>query len=399
MKGAVCPGCKRNNHDVYGTAWLSSIRSVCSTPSVNKTSYENKNWINDVMINIRESMDDLPTLELFAKINKIGNEKFLFEKNNSATMIDSAIFSSNELELHATNEVPQDMQETSFVGGLEMENIGQDRDNPKNMIKFEGQDWEQHDNNWRAHQKKDKSTISEMVSKNVAAQSDSRANRIVKDDLSILTNVKIIAPYPMGGCNKTDPAAIICTATGELTLTSMDNTKISVKACFSEQVDGTIISPTTMVVQHKERYVGWLQHANIDNKDGTIRLLGRQGHDDIIFKTYMKNDLWYHDQDSIGQAKPKINRLINNSANYELWHQRLAYPGMKTMQCMHHHAKGVPKLKGNAFYACPSCLPEKLSKKATDDPPLHPNVKTRRKLILSSVPHHRRSDIFDGDED
>ena len=28
---------------------------------------------------------------------------------------------------------------------------------------------------------------------------------------------------------------------------------------------------------------------------------------------------------------------------------------------MYHHAKGIPKLKGNAFYACPSCIPEKLN--------------------------------------
>ena len=44
------------------------------------------------MQNIRESMDDLPQSKIFAKIHKLGNEKFLFEKNQSAKMIDSAIF-------------------------------------------------------------------------------------------------------------------------------------------------------------------------------------------------------------------------------------------------------------------------------------------------------------------
>jgi deoxyuridine 5'-triphosphate nucleotidohydrolase len=179
--------------------------------------------------------------------------------------------------------------------------------------------------------------------------------------MSLLKNVSIIEPYPMGGCNKNDPAAIICTAKGTLQLSSIDGTKLSVQAYYSDQVDGTIISPTTIVVQHKERFVGWLQHANVEANDGTIKLLGRQGVEDIIFKIYMSNDLWYHDRVSLGNNDAKVNRLLNNSATYELWHQRMIHPGKTTMECMHHHAIGVPKLKGNAFYACPSCIPEKLS--------------------------------------
>ena len=75
----------------------------------------------------------------------------------------------------------------------------------------------------------------------------------------------------------------------------------------------------------------------------------------------MSNDLWYHDKLSLQQHQPTNNRMLNNSANYELWHQRLIHPGMNTMDNMHKHALGIPKLKGNAFYACPSCMPEKLS--------------------------------------
>ena len=52
---------------------------------------------------------------------------------------------------------------------------------------------------------------------------------------------------------------------------------------------------------------------------------------------------------------------MSNAAQYELWHQRLGHPGKTTMECMHHHSIGIPSLKGNTFYGCPTCMPEKLS--------------------------------------
>ena len=140
------------------------------------------------------------------------------------------------------------------------------------------------------------------------AQLDSGANRIVTDDLSLLTNIKMIDPYPMGGCNKNHPAAIICTATDTLQLSSMNGTKLSVTAYYSNQVDGTIISPTTIIVQHKEHYVGWLHHANVASSEGTITLIGGQGIDDVTFRIHMENDLWYHDRKSLGNAKAEVKR-------------------------------------------------------------------------------------------
>ena len=135
-----------------------------------------------------------------------------------------------------------------------MTRTGKDQDNPP-IIDFEGQDWHQQDDTWIPGQN-NAPTMNKAKADPIHAQSDSGANRIVTDNLSILRNVRQIEPYPMGGCNKDDPAAIICTATGDLQLESIDGTKIIVKAYYSEQVDGTIISPTTIVVQHKDRYVG-----------------------------------------------------------------------------------------------------------------------------------------------
>ena len=67
------------------------------------------------MQHICESMDDLPQSKLFAKIHKLGNEKFLFDKNQSAKMIDSAIFSLEELNQHEDIQDSPDMNTISSI--------------------------------------------------------------------------------------------------------------------------------------------------------------------------------------------------------------------------------------------------------------------------------------------
>ena len=290
-------------------------------------------------------MNDLPIPKLFAKINRISNDKFFHDRRDN--IIDSAIIEDDDIKQDILIEQTiMNTEPMTNISKLTMARTGKDKDNPLHELVQEE----------HIHP-----IINKAVNNHTPAQSDSGANRIVTDNLDLLTNVKQITPYPMGGCNKNDPAAIICTATGDLQMTAINGTKLTIRAYYSEQVDGTIISPTTIVVQHTDRFVGWLQYAEIESNQGTIKLIGRQGQEDVTFRTFMSNDLWYHDTQSLQPSQPKINRMLNNSANYELWHQRLIHPGMNTMDNMHKHAIGIPKLKGNAFYACPSCMPEKLS--------------------------------------
>ena len=194
-------------------------------------------------------------------------------------------------------------------------------------------------------------------------QNDSGANRIVTDDLSSLRNVKIIDPIPMGGCNKNDEVAITCTAIGQLPIRTIDGQELLTKAYYSAEVDGTIISPTAMVQQHISSYNAWLKYCDCDNKEGTLKLVGRNNIPTLSFKIYCHNDLWYHDQSSVGNTSlPTINHL-SNAASYELWHQRTAHAGINTLETLHKHVQGVPALKGNAFYRCPSCMSGKLCTK------------------------------------
>ncbi len=197
------------------------------------------------------------------------------------------------------------------------------------------------------------------------SQSDSGANRVVTDDITKLLEVRNIDPVPMSGCNKDDDSAIVCTAIGKLPIQTMSGEILYVTCYYSEEVDGTIISPTAICSQYRDRFYGWMQYANCRNKKGTITLLGDNDEDNEIFEVYSNNDLWFHEPHTIGPVLdcPKLNRLLSNAARYELWHQRTAHSGQKTMEILHNHADGVPKLKGNAFYRCPSCMSGKLATK------------------------------------
>ena len=198
-------------------------------------------------------------------------------------------------------------------------------------------------------------------------QSDSGANRVVTDDLSRLVKVHNIEDYPMGGCNKSDPAAIVCTKSGFLPMVSKEGTTILVKAYYSNLVDGTIISPTAIVEQHSDIYSGWIHYADCENKTGYIDLIGKRGGDNTRFYLTSTNGLWYHDDTSTHHSNKKHRsshvKALNSAAQYELWHQRTAHAGSRCLSILHNHVKGVPKLRGNSFYRCPSCMSGKLCTK------------------------------------
>ena len=290
-------------------------------------------WIRRLMTKVNETMNDMPTLRLLKHIRQQRIENLHQNTTPAHFLIDSHVLTSDTTIEHIDTHMPL------------CHDIGL---NPKT-------------GSYQA-------TINTMTippETPTIAQSDSGANRIVTDNLSLLTHVKHITPMPMGGCNKEDSAAIICTATGILTITGKNNDIIKVKAYYSEEVDGTIISPTTIVTQLRDKFSGWMQFADCDSKTGDIQLIGKNGTDNVTLPIISNNDLWYHAEDSLSQInnhQPKINRL-SNAAKYELWHQRLGHAGSTIMESIHKHVEGVPKLKGNSFYRCPSCMSGKLCTK------------------------------------
>lgn len=242
---------------------------------------------------------------------------------------------------------------------------------------FEGHDWILNDENHTWHPGEyptNTPTINKTTINQHSVQDDSGANRIVTDNLSNLRGIKTITPITMGGCNK-DDIAITCTATGYLPIITVENEILLFKAYYSAEVDGTIISPTAMVRQHQDKFQAWVKYCDCDSNKGSLKLLGRNGQHNTTFNIYCHNDLWYHEQHTVGEMNssiidaddtssptPTIHKL-GNAASYELWHQRLCHPGTDCMSNIHHHSTGVPQLKGNAFYRCPSCMSGKLSTK------------------------------------
>ena len=124
------------------------------------------------------------------------------------------------------------------------------------------------------------------------------------------------------------------------------------------------------------------------------------------------NNLWYHDADMDGnlpyimntestesnsisynqtssashlqpsdtKLKPTVNKL-SYADEYELWHQRLAHPGVNVMSTIHQHALNIPKLNGNSFWKCPSCM----ACKSTKSYHIRDRPSTKKKVTLDDL--------------
>ena len=142
---------------------------------------------------------------------------------------------------------------------------------------------------------------------------------------------------------------------------------------YCPDAHGTILSPTAFVQQYSKFYHGYQKFwNNIGKQEGYITLITRDEYENVTIPLFGSNDLWYHthshgqvNYDSVIRGSgPTANRLPD-AAKWELWHQRLAHPGTRVIEEEHKHPDGVLKLRGNAFYWCPSCMANKLCRKKT----------------------------------
>ena len=124
----------------------------------------------------------------------------------------------------------------------------------------------------------------------IPIQDDTRANQNVKHIKSIIHDYVDIDPYPIGGV-KADDVAIVCTDKGYLPWLSKEGVLSMVPILFSKEVDGTIVSPTTIVLHYKSMYSGFVIEADTDNGTGMLRLIHRDGIQHITFPMTMHNSL------------------------------------------------------------------------------------------------------------
>ena len=210
-------------------------------------------------------------------------------------------------------------------------------------------------------------------------QSDTGANASCTNDISLLHDVTWIEPILCTTANVGSDLQI--TAIGRMSLTC-GKVFLPVIVYYSENAPGTIISPNAICRQFNSSFYGYQKRVNFDHCHGDIRFNARDGLEDVTLQVTAKNDLWYHSDihivkntddfeqptaapstdPSSAQFQPRIN-FLSDSAKFELWHQRLAHIGKEKLESLHKYCDGVPKLRGNAFYRCPTCLSSKLCTK------------------------------------
>jgi transposase InsO family protein len=200
-------------------------------------------------------------------------------------------------------------------------------------------------------------------------QNDGGANRSITNQKHLLIWYENIKPYPINGVKDGEPA-LHCTGKGYLPWKD-DNGRILLVQCYySQDVAETIISPNYIVTQNIRLYHEWKFSANHDNGSGRFQLIAHDGISNYEFTAYNENNLWFHYNCGVSQKEkekldPKLKVIVqtlSEGTSYELWHHRLGHPGEKVMDLIHHHVKGVPKLKKNHFYSCAACLAKNILK-------------------------------------
>ncbi len=349
-------------------------------------------------------MDDMHPIKLNKFITKsIENHNFFQHKdekqcqhNEDEMILMKAEWNNRHITVMKNKESNEDSSynPTGFNYQYIKNDDGKDKDNPyPTRQHMEGSDWElQEDGYWRPTER-DKNQNHQNEYGNINRTKDSKgneklwdggANQIVCNDINILQDVQELeTPLIMSSCN--EDGDIKCMAVGKLPLQATNGETITPTAYYCAQIDGIILSPAAIIKQHQDRFIGWFQYANCDQSRGEIRLMAREGQEDLCFSTKSRNGLWYHNHDSKNEGNNNKaisdNGLINklsNAARYELWHQRSAHAGQKVLEQWHKHAEGIPKLKGNNFYKCPACMATKLArrKQPIGKPPANTSVST-----------------------
>ena len=192
-------------------------------------------------------------------------------------------------------------------------------------------------------------------------QSDTGANKAVTNNKNILYAYSDIEPYPIGGV-KADDISIVCTGQGLLPWQSREGEIIMVKTLYCSDVDGTIISPTTVVEQNQDKYYGFSIENDCDKGKGILALKRRTTNKTTTYNMTLENGLWYHHYNSSSPAHASI-RQLNSACYSSLWHGRLAHIGESVISQIHKHVKGIDRpIKFNSFHRCASCIPNKMSK-------------------------------------
>ena len=172
-------------------------------------------------------------------------------------------------------------------------------------------------------------------------QSDTGANQAVTNNKDSLYAYSDIEAYPIGGV-KADEVAIVCTGHGLRPWQSQEGKVIMVKTMYCKDVDGTIISPTTVVQQNEDQYHGFSIESDCDKGRGTLTLKNRDGKNYATYTMALENGLWFHNHDNSKDITSSVKRM-NMACYNNVWHGRLGHAGDSITTQIHNHVKGIKK--------------------------------------------------------
>ena len=150
-----------------------------------------------------------------------------------------------------------------------------------------------------------------------------------------------IAPFHIGQV-KADDMAIVCTGKGLLPWLSIEGKITLVEILYCVEMEGTIISSTTIVRQHTHLYKGFTIIANVDDETGILKFVKRNVVQHASYVMTLVNNLWYHECVPQSKTFAKVNKL-NNACLSNLLQGRLAHTGQGVMRDIHKHVIGIDK--------------------------------------------------------
>lgn len=212
-------------------------------------------------------------------------------------------------------------------------------------------------------------------------QSDTGANANITPHVHLLHDIRWFEPVTIGNAQRDSTLQV--KAIGTFHLQTSDGIK-ELHMYYSPNASNTIVSPTAICRQYPD-LIGFHQWSNINTHQGQLQFVN--GDNDTVFGLQMSetNGLCYHSQQdtpsfptSFSVNSIQVNAL-SDAAKYELWHQRLGHCGSWAMATAHKHVLGIPKLRGNSFYKCASCMNGKLCTKRS-------NVKRNRTPVPFFMP-------------
>jgi len=197
---------------------------------------------------------------------------------------------------------------------------------------------------------------------NMRLKYDGGTNISVTNDITILYHAQDITDHFISGICK----GIKTTKKGILYLQCKNGDVIPVRMYYLAKASEALVSPTSTVTSHFDKFDSWSQTNNVRHGTGALRLFSASGLQSIHVDLEIKNKLWYVNQpvhSSIHHtAIVNVNTSIHNAIisrtkvynDYEVWHHHLGHHSESSMKSIAKFTTDAPPLhRKYPYFKCP----------------------------------------------